>query len=147
MNKYARIENGTALEVFTPSEGLDIADCFHADIAAQFLAVPDTVLPGWVCGSDGKWAAPATPEPLPVYPKVGPIAFQMLFHVEELVAIDAAKETDPVVRIFWNLLNDPRTDIVDRNLKTVQDSLHYLEAKSLIGAGRAQEILTGEVTK
>lgn len=80
-------------------------------------------------------------------PKIGPIAFQMLFKVEELVAIDAAKGTDPVVRIFWNLLNDPRTDVVDRNLKMVQDGLRHLETKNLIGAGRAQEILTGEVAK
>ena len=111
-------------------------------------ATPQWVVGMWECG-DQRFTDPHGTEysPLPEYPKVGPIAFQMLFKVEELAAIDAAKETDPVVRIFWNLLNDPRTDVVDRNLKTVQDGLHYLEAKSLIGAGRAQEILTGEVTK
>lgn len=41
MTTYARVVDGTVFETFTPPEGLDIADCFHKDIAAQFVAVPD----------------------------------------------------------------------------------------------------------
>lgn len=128
-------------------------ELYHPDVAKLYdTDVPDDAVngDGWVNGQLIKPEPPVypdLPQPATPIPLIGPIAFQMLFHVEELVAVDAAKETDPVVRIFWNLLNDPRTDIVDRNLKTVQDGLHYLEAKNLIGAGRAQEILTGEVTK
>lgn len=84
---------------------------------------------------------------LSTIPPIGPIAFQMLFKVDELVAIDAAKETNAAIRIFWKLLDDPRTDYVDRNLEPIQSMLQSLEAGGLIGAGRAQEILTGEVTK
>lgn len=80
-------------------------------------------------------------------PKIGPIAFQMLFKVEELVAIDAAKEANPAIRIFWKLLDDPRTDFVDLNLEPVQTMLRNLEAEGLIGAGRAEEILHGSVSK
>lgn len=129
----------------------DPAEFYHPDVAQYYTEqVPDGTEIGatW----DGhQWVNPTPPEPEPLPPAlipiIGPIAFQMLFHVDELVAIEAAKETDSVVKIFFKLLDDPRTDIVDRNLKTVQDGLHYLEAKSLIGAGRAQEIITGEVTK
>lgn len=143
--KYARIVNNSAVDVRTESpEGF-----FTPDIVAEFVEVPDEVENGWTI-ENGVWSAPPEPAPVPPpkpesakIPLIGPLAFQMLFKVDELVAIDAAKETDPVVRIFWNLLNDPRTDVVDRNLKTVQDGLRYLEAKGLIGAGRAQEILTG----
>ena len=78
---------------------------------------------------------------------IGPIAFQMLFKVEELVAIDAAKETNTAIRIFWKLLDDPRTDYVDRNLEPIQTMLANLEADGLIGSGRAEEILHWSVSK
>lgn len=81
------------------------------------------------------------------YTSIGPIAFQLLFQIEELAAIEAAKATDPAIKVFFRLLDDPRTDSVDRSLRTVQDGVHYLEASGLIGVGRAQEILTGEVAK
>ena len=80
-------------------------------------------------------------------PLIGPIAFQMLFKVDELVAIDAAKDTNVAIRIFWKLLDDPRTDFVDRNLEPVQTMLRNLEADGLIGPGRAEEILRGSVSK
>lgn len=80
-------------------------------------------------------------------PLIGPIAFQMLFKVEELVAIDADKESNPAIRIFWKLLDDPRTDFIDRNLEPIKTMLQSLEQGGLIGQGRAQEILTGEVAK
>jgi len=82
-----------------------------------------------------------------VIPLIGPIAFQMLFTVEELVAIDAAKEANAGIRIFWKLLDDPRTDFVDRNLEPIKTMLHSLEQAGLIGPGRADEILTGQVSK
>lgn len=145
--KKAWVENNRVRDICLG----DPVECYQPDIA-QFYSteVGDDVQIGatW----DGhQWVnlAPPEPEPLPpaLIPIIGPIAFQMLFSVEELVAIEAAKETDSVVKIFFKLLDDPRTDIVDRNLKTVQDGLKYLESKGLIGAGRAQEIITGEVTK
>lgn len=144
--KKAWVEDGKIRDL---CEG-DPQELFHPDIADYYATiVPDFVVIG-ATWDGAQWENPPpapTPAAATLIPLIGPIAFQMLFHVEELVAIDAAKETDPVVRIFWNLLNDPRTDVVDRNLKTVRDGLHYLETKDLIGVGRAQEILTGEVAK
>jgi len=143
--KYARIVADTAVDVRTESpEGF-----FTPEVASEFVQVPEQVENGWTF-SDGAWNPPEpTPEPTPVttIPLIGPIAFQMLFKVEELVAIDAAKDTNPAIRILWKLLDDPRTDYVDRNLEPIQSMLQSLEAGGLIGAGRAQEILHGEVAK
>ena len=144
MTNFARIINDVAVDVSS-----NPAEQFHPEIAKDFVPVPDQVESGWSV-SAGKWSPPAPVEPTTpaaVYPKVGPIAFQMLFKVDELVAIDAAKDTNAAIRIFWKLLDDPRTDFVDRNLETVQTMLRNLEAEGLIGAGRAEEILHGSVSK
>ena len=80
-------------------------------------------------------------EVIPEIPLIGPIAFQILFSIQEAVDIDAAKATDPAVRIFWKLLDDPRTDTVDRNLEPVQGMITHLEDVKLIAPGRAQQII------
>ena len=142
--KYARIVNNTAVDVRADHpEG-----CFTPEVAAQFATVPDAAEDGWIY-KDGVWSAPPVPVPLPPEPAkiplIGPIAFQMLFKVDELVAIDAVKGTNPAIRIFWKLLDDPRTDFVDRNLEPVQTMLRNLEASGLLAAGRAEEIIHGGV--
>ena len=146
----AWIENGQVRDVChgNPDE------LYHPDIAKFY----DTLVPdeadngdGWVNGQLVKPEPPAPIEPpaptQPTIPLIGPIAFQMLVKVDELVAIDAAKETNTAIRIFWKLLDDPRTDFVDRNLEPIQSMLRSLEAGGLIGPGRAHEIIHGEVTK
>jgi len=45
--KYARFNDLTVIEVYTPPEGFTINDCFHADVVAQFEAVADDVTVGW----------------------------------------------------------------------------------------------------
>ena len=123
MSNFARIIDSVAVDVSTDPE-----NSFHPDIAAQFVAVPDNVHAGWLKGSDGKWSAPVTPEPGPaaiVYPKVGPIAFQMLFTPEEAVTADELKATDKVLASFWKLIDDPRTDTIDLGLQSVQNAIEY----------------------
>ena len=129
-------------------------ELYHPDVAKFYdTEVPDDAVngDGWVNGQLVKLEPPAPVEPpappQPTIPLIGPIAFQMLFKVDELVAIDAAKETNPAIRIFWKMLDDPRTDFVDRNLEPVQTMLRNLEAEGLIGPGRAEEILYGSVSK
>lgn len=141
--KYARTVSNTAVDVRTESpEG-----CFHPEIAAQFVTVPDQVEDGWLL-NDGVWAAPAIvipadPTPAPVIPpKVGPIEFQMLFTLPEQIAIEDS--TDRVARRFMKLIDDPRLSVVDLSLKSISDALDYMTAIGLLAAGRKAEILTGK---
>lgn len=127
MTNFARVINNVAVDVSADPE-----TSFHPDIAAQFVAVPDNVRSGWMKGADGKWNAPApTPEPAPqmIYPKVGPIHFQMLFTPQEAVAADELKATDKALASFWKLIDDPRTDVVDLGLGSVQNAIAYTLTK------------------
>ena len=145
--KYARIVNDTAVDVRTESpEGF-----FTPEVVAQFVEVPEQVQDGWLL-KDGEWSAPPEPTPVPPpppepakIPPIGPIAFQLLFTAAELIACDAAKDTDPAVRIFWKLLDDPRTDAVDRNIPSVQDAIRHLETAGCIGTGRADELINASL--
>jgi hypothetical protein len=60
---YARVVNGLVVELFTPPDEIPIEDCFHPEIAAQFVPVPDglAVEQGWTY--DG--TAFAAPVPVP----------------------------------------------------------------------------------
>lgn len=123
MTNFARVIDNVAVDVSADPE-----NNFHPDIAAQFVAVPDNVQAGWRKGTDGKWSAPApAPEPVPqvFYPKVGPIHFQMLFAPQEMIVADELKATDKVLASFWKLIDDPRTDVVDLGLESVQNAIEY----------------------
>lgn len=145
--KKAWIENDCIRDVCAGNPD----ELFHPDVAKFYgVVVPDEAQngDGWVNGQLVKPEPPVypdLPQPATPIPLIGPIAFQMLFKVEELVAIDAAKETNAAIRIFWKLLDDPRTDFVDRNLESVQTMLRNLEAGGLLATGRAEEILHGGV--
>lgn len=125
MSKYARIIENVAVDVSTAPN-----DQFHPMLAQEFVLVPDEVQAGWVL-SDGVWSAPAVteapeaPEVAQSYPTVGPIHFQMLFTSQEAVAAEGARATDPVLNRFWKLIEDPRTDVVNLGLQSVQDAVEY----------------------
>ena len=124
MTNFARVINNVAVDV-----SVDPINSFHPDIAAQFVSVPNNVQVGWFKDEDGQWSAPVIPEPIPlptVYPKVGPIHFQLLFDPIEIVKSVELKETDKIVASFWKLVDDPRTDIVDLNLQSVQNAIEYV---------------------
>ena len=137
MTNFARIINKVAVDVSS-----NPAEEFHPDIAAEFQPVPDEVQVGWVRNEDGEWEAPApSPEPVPQvsYPKVGPIAFQMLFTPAEMIAADELKATDKVLASFWKLIDDPRTDVVDLALESVQNAIEYT-LTAVKGAGVAVDV-------
>ena len=139
---YARVINNIAVDVCT-----DPANSFHPDIAREFEPVPDNVKQGWI-RIDGVWSAPAPapqPEPAPVYPKVTPVQFKMLFTSPERVAIKAERATDPVVDDLWDLVEDPRMTEVDFGLKSVRDSVGYLATVELITPDRVAEIISGKL--
>ena len=69
MSIYARIQNGTIQELFTPPAGTTLAQCFHPDVAAQFVDVTTVTpapQPNWTAvETGGTWtfAAPVVPVP------------------------------------------------------------------------------------
>lgn len=87
----------------------------------------------------------------PHFPTIGPIHFQMLFTSAEAVAAEAARATDPVLNRFWKLIEDPRTDVVNLSLESVQDAVEHTltVAKQTITdldvPARKAQILTGEL--
>lgn len=149
MANFARIIDAVAVDVST-----DPAQQFHPDLASQFVPVPDEVQARWRLNGEA-WEAPAAPEPAPIpepvqtYPTVGPIHFQMLFTSEEAVAAAAARADDPALNRFWKLIEDPRTDVVNLGLQSVQTAVQYtLEAAKAAGVevdvpARKAAILTG----
>lgn len=143
---YARIVNAQAVEICASNP----VDLFHADLAAQFEAVPDDVEAGWILDVDG-WspsttalANPATPPPAPAV-IVSPVEFKLLFTAPERVAIKFARTDDPIVDDFFDLIEDPRLSGVNLGLQSTQDALDYLISKSLIAPARKAEILSGVV--
>ena len=68
----ARIVNDTIVEILVAVEGHDIKDCFHPQILATCIDVPEGANVGWLKQEDGTWAAPATEEPAPVVEETPP---------------------------------------------------------------------------
>lgn len=142
MTNFARIINDVAVDVCA-----DPANSFHPDIAAQFEPVPDEVQSGWI-RKDGQWSAPAPapqPEPVPVYPKVTPVEFRMLFTSAERIAIKEARATDPVVDDFYDIVEDPRLQVVDLGLHSVQEGINYLQTIGILTEDRVSQILAGTI--
>lgn len=140
MTNYARIINEVAVDVST-----DPATHFHPDIAREFVAVPDNVQPGWRL-IEGIWTEPAPvdpPAPVAEHPTVSPIEFKLLFTLQERLAINKVRDTDPVLDDFFGLIEDPRLTFVDLGLQSTRDAIGYLAAQGLIGAERVEQILAG----
>lgn len=142
MTNYARIIDNVAVDVCA-----DPANSFHPDIASDFVAVPDEVQAGWI-RTDGQWSAPAPapqPEPVPVYPKVTPVEFKMLFTSAERIAIKEARATDPVIDDYFDIVEDPRLQVVDLGLHSVQEGIQYLQTIGILTEDRVSQILAGTI--
>lgn len=61
--KYARVVNSIVVETFVPPSGVDISECFHSDVRAQFEVVADEVDVdvGFIKHQDGTFTAPVPP--------------------------------------------------------------------------------------
>ena len=62
MSTYARIQNGTVAELFSPPTGVSITECFHPDLTWVECDGTPGVAPGWTY-SLGVFAAPVAPKP------------------------------------------------------------------------------------
>lgn len=125
MENFARIIDNVAVDVSAAPE-----DHYHPALASQFVAVPAQVRAGWKLNGV-TWEAPTPAEPAPApepavsYPTVGPIHFQMLFTSQEAVAAENSRAGDLVLNRFWKLIEDPRTDVVNLGLQSVQEAVEY----------------------
>ena len=58
MKKYARVVDNVVMETFIPPQGFELADCFTAELVAQFVEVSEEVEQNWVQQEDGTFIAP-----------------------------------------------------------------------------------------
>lgn len=125
MITFARIVDGHAVDVTTGQ----LDELFHADVAAQFVAVPDGTGNGdrfdgaaWTKAPN----APPAPEPVLMLPSLTPMTFYLAFTPAERIKIK--KSSDEQVVEFWSTyqlavqLDKP----IDPNLISVQEGLAYL---------------------
>jgi len=144
--KYAIVNNNKIQDLnATPSE------CFHPDVAMLYdTEVTDNASVGDEL-IDGQWVTPAVPEPIyveavapnPVYPKMSPIQFKMLFASAERIAIKAARATDEILQDAYEILEDPRLTEVDMALSSNQELIDYLVSLNLLTSDRATSIKLG----
>lgn len=140
--KYARNVNNTAVDVTTT----DPTTIYYPTVAAEFIVVPTDVEDGWLY-NDGnkKWSEPPPPpEPVPMVvipPTISAVAFRNLFSIDEEIAISTS--TDSVIKVLWDRFCDPKLNNVDMSLASVSTALDYLTTKTILAAGRKDQILTG----
>lgn len=156
--KYARVIDDVAVDVCDA----DPAERFHPNIAASFVEVPDHVLQGMSRDEEGEWIVPPEPEPepeviveppAPAAPKVGPMEFKLLWTSAERRKLKSLRVTDEIIDDFFEIVDDPRLDVVDLSLKSTQDAISYcvqiLEIEGVVDAGEADnrkaEIFSGVI--
>ena len=99
---------------------------------AGFVWVPEQY--GWQCGDIIYVDSEKQMRVVNYGGQIGPIAFKLLFTAPERIKADELKTTDPYIKDFWSLLDDPRTDIVDMSLTSVQMAIrHTLEQVAAAG--------------
>jgi len=82
-------------------------------------------------------------------PKVSVTEFKLMFTGTERINLREAAKTDPAVADFFELIDDPRTTVVDLNLTSVQEAidyvLNYLFENDIVTdvEQRREEILSG----
>lgn len=141
MKNYARIIENIAVDVSNNPQ-----ECFTPEIAAQFEEVPIYVQQGWARDEGGNWTAPGNqPEPAAASTTVSPVEFKLLFTSAERIAIKTARDADPVIDDFFDIVDDPRLTYVDLGLQSTKDALAYLASQNLITEARRDEILAGQV--
>ena len=153
MTKNARILNGVAVDV---TDG-DPSEQFHADLAAQFVTVPDEVQPGWFLDPETEdWSAPILAEPAPATVhyrlRVSRPEFKMLFTLTERLAIKVAREGGAteeeqtikmVLDDFYELIEDDKLGAIEVDHPQVQEGLNYLVSTGLLTEERMEEISKG----
>lgn len=137
--KSVFVKDGTVIGIGAVYMQDAIVHC-AVDGAVEHQVENDAVVDvGWTVDESGD--SPVFNPPTNALQRVSPVQFKLLFTVAERVAIKTSD--DPIVKDFFEIVNDPRLTFVDLALESTQQALAYLESKKLIGAGRPAQILTG----
>lgn len=103
----------------------------------------------WECGNfrvlDETGSAHEVVQEASTITQVSPIEFKLLFTSQERVAIKAAREADPHVNDFFELVEDPRLTHVDLSLMSTRAALRHLVTQDLLTEARMAEILVGQI--
>ena len=139
----AWIENNRVREICkgNPSE------LYHPEVAKNFdTEIDEDVLVGAELVK-GIWINPTIDEPTAPtveYAKISPIEFKMLFTMSERLAINPLKQTDEIIKDWFEILDDARLTFVDLGLKSTQDALSYLVTLNILTEDRKLQILRNE---
>ena len=114
MQKFARIINNIAVEIWTPYfEGLAPDDAFHPTLACQFAQVPADVTAGSTYNPiTDTWTIAPVPESAPAPDPVTPAAIRRAEIEAELTAIDAASAR-PLRAILAATVSGGTADVAD----------------------------------
>lgn len=136
MNRYALIKDGLVKNIVESESEIDpglTGMDMHIDVTGLRVG------PGYRY-SDGAFLPPDDPKPDPApAPKLTRLQFRSLFTFQELVAIETAAETDPVVRVLKD--SHAIADHIDLADPRTVYGLRILRDKSLITDERLTEIL------
>ena len=131
MQKFARIINNIAVEIWTPYfEGLTPDDAFHPTLACQFAQVPADVTAGSTYDHVTKtWTIAPVPESAPAPDPVTPAAIRRAEIEAELTAIDAASAR-PLRAILAATVGGGTADAADiAKLRSLEDQATALRSE------------------
>jgi hypothetical protein len=143
MTKYAKIVNDVVVDVLD-----DLATQVHPSLHGDYTTVPDGTEIGFVKNGE-QYEAPVVEEvaikeaPLSA-PSISKLDFLRRFTRAERITLRGAVTTDPFVADFMHLLD--LASVVELTDAELIEALAYLEEKSLLAAGRKDEILDGPTT-
>ena len=139
MTKYARLrDDGYVIETHIGNPATD----YVAAIAAEFVEVPDSVLPNDTLLEDGTWeVCPRRLEPEPpmaVEPsRITEAVLKQFMTRAERTAYKAAAGSDPIVEDFADMLALEPQDLA--NADTIE-AIDKLEELNVLTAARAQAL-------
>lgn len=141
MATYNLIKNGVVVNTIEAEQSfIDQIEDQYDEIVEVFPPVPEIVDTPEAAASD---IIPFGPDGMPNlnFYIISPVQFKLLFTSEERVAIRVARETDPVIDDFFDIIDDPRLSEVNLKLSSTSEALTYFVTKNLITEVRKKQIL------
>jgi len=98
-------------------------------------------------GNDKKAFVESTyiiPQVIPEKRHITKLAFKQRMTANERIAIRTASESDPIIFDFLDLVSD--ATYIDLDRQDTIDGVNYLESQGHLAVGRANEIITNEIS-